>query len=413
MSEMRSRTRTRTDWSVLGVLTGVNPWTRALLALAQRIEFGRLSLVLPDGTNRVFTGKQHLDVRAVLNVRRPEVIRKVLLGGATGFGEAYIDGDWDTPDLSALLKLILVNEPILGKQAQGVGAVLWLDRLRHRLRANTHWGSRRNIAFHYDLGNDFYELWLDPSMTYSSAVFYSKEQSLEAAQDAKNRQLAKLLDLKTGHEILEIGCGWGGFAVMAARDYGCRVTAVTLSRKQQDYARKRLHEAGLAERADVRLQDYRHVTGTYDRVASIEMLEAVGEKYWSTYFDVVRDRLKPSGVAGLQVITIEDSRFEQYRHGTDFIQRHIFPGGMLPSPAILKRQIDDARLRLTDMVAFAKSYAETLGIWQRRFQHAWPQIRDLGFDGRFKRMWEFYLAYCEAGFRTGSIDVGQYRIVRN
>ncbi len=411
MSDTKSRART--DWSVLAVLTGLNPWTGALMALAQRIEFGQLSLVLPDGTNRVFSGNRHLDVRAVLNIRRPEAVRRLLLGGTTGFGEAYIAGDWDTPDLSALLKLALVNEPILGKQVQGLGPMLWLDRLRHRLRDNTQKGSQRNIAFHYDLGNDFYELWLDPGMTYSSAVFNAPEQSLEAAQDAKNRQLARLLDLKPGHEVLEIGCGWGGFAVMAARDYGCRVTAITLSREQQDYARNRLREAGLSDRVDVRLQDYRDVTGTYDRIASIEMLEAVGEAYWSTYFDTVRDRLKPSGIAGLQVITIEDSRFEQYRGGTDFIQRHIFPGGMLPSPSILSRQIADAGLRLTETVAFAESYADTLGIWQRRFQHAWPRIKDLGFDGRFKRMWEFYLAYCEAGFRTGSIDVAQYRIVRD
>ena len=410
MSDTKSRTRF--DWSVLGVLAGVNPWTGALLALAQRIEFGQLSLVLPDGTNRVFTGNRHLDVRAVLNIRRPDAVRKVLLGGTTGFGEAYINGDWDTPDLYSLLKLTLVNEPILGSQVQGVGVVMWLERLRHRLRANTQRGSERNIAFHYDLGNDFYEMWLDPSMTYSSAVFNSPQQSLESAQETKNRQLAKLLDLQTGQAVLEIGCGWGGFAAMAARDYGCRVTAITLSREQQDYARKRLQEAGLSDRVDVRLQDYRDVTGTYDRIASIEMLEAVGEEYWSTYFDVLRDRLKPSGVAGLQVITIENSRFEQYRHGTDFIQRHIFPGGMLPSPTILSRHIDEAGMKLTDTIPFGESYAETLGIWQRRFQHAWAQIHDLGFDERFKRMWEFYLAYCEAGFRTASIDVGQYRIVR-
>ncbi len=410
MSDTKSRTRF--DWSVLGVLAGVNPWTGALLALAQRIEFGQLSLVLPDGTNRVFTGNRHLDVRAVLNIRRPDAVRKVLLGGTTGFGEAYINGDWDTPDLYSLLKLALVNEPILGSQVQGVGAVMWLERLRHRLRANTQRGSQRNIAFHYDLGNDFYELWLDPGMTYSSALFNAPEQSLEDAQNAKCRQLAELLDLQPGHEVLEIGCGWGGFAAMAARDYGCRVTAITLSREQQDYARKRLHEAGLADRVDVRLQDYRDVKETYDRIASIEMLEAVGEEYWSTYFDVLRDRMTPSGVAGVQVITIEDSRFEQYRHGTDFIQRHIFPGGMLPSPTILSRHIEEAGLKLTDEILFGESYAETLGIWQRRFQHSWPQVGDLGFDDRFKRMWEFYLAYCEAGFRTASIDVGQYRIVR-
>jgi cyclopropane-fatty-acyl-phospholipid synthase len=284
--------------------------------------------------------------------------------------------------------------------------------LRHLARRNTRRGSRRNIAFHYDLGNDFYALWLDPGMTYSSAVFDAAGQSLQDAQDAKYRRLAESLDLKPGHHVLEIGCGWGGFAMTAARDYGCRVTAITLSGEQRRYAEERVRRAGLSDRIEVRLQDYRDVTGRFDRIASIEMFEAVGEERWPIFFNTVRERLKPGGVAGLQVITIEDGRYEAYQRSADFIQRYIFPGGMLPSPSALAAAIDRAGLTLNNVFAFGPSYAETLAAWQGRFQRAWPQIRQLGFDGRFKRLWEFYLAYCEAGFRAGAIDVAHYRIER-
>jgi cyclopropane-fatty-acyl-phospholipid synthase len=223
---------------VFGIDKIVSPWTRVFVSLAKKMRVGQLSLVLPDGSNTVFSGSSRSDIRAVLNLHRPEAVRKVLLGGARGFGEAYMDGDWDTPDLSALLKLAHANEPSLGAQAEGVAVALWIDRLRHRLRANSRWGSRRNIAYHYDLGNGFYRHWLDPSMTYSSGLFHAGDESLESAQRAKYRRLADMLDLRPGQRILEIGCGWGAFAVMAARDYGCHVTAITLSKRQLDHGRR-------------------------------------------------------------------------------------------------------------------------------------------------------------------------------
>jgi cyclopropane-fatty-acyl-phospholipid synthase len=352
-------------------------------------------------------------LRAVLDVKNPALLlQRVARKGANGFAEAYVEGEWDSPDLVAILQIALENEPALGRLVRGFGLARGLDRLRHLARSNTRRGSRRNIAFHYDLGNEFYALWLDPGMTYSSAVFDAAGQSLQDAQDNKYRRLAENLDLRPGHHVLEIGCGWGGFATMAARDYGCRVTAITLSEQQLRYAGDRVRRAGLADRVEVRLQDYRDVAGQFDRIASIEMFEAVGEERWPVFFDTLRERLKPGGVAGLQIITIEDGRFEQYRRSADFIQRHVFPGGMLPSPSALAREIDRAGLTINDVFAFGPSYAETLAAWQRRFQRAWPRIRQLGFDDRFKRLWELYLAYCEAGFRAGAIDVAHYRIER-
>jgi cyclopropane-fatty-acyl-phospholipid synthase len=286
----------------------------------------------------------------------------------------------------------------------------WLDRLRHRLRPNSRRGSRHNIAAHYDISNAFYGCWLDGAMTYSSALFRDGGETLEAAQLAKYHNLAHLLGLKPGQHVLEIGCGWGAFAIIAAKDYGCRVTAVTLSREQQAFAVQRVRAEGLESRVEVRLQDYRDVDGVFDRIASIEMFEAVGEAFWPAYWGVVRQRLKPGGVAALQVITIADDRFARYRRGADFIQCHVFPGGMLPSPSALRAEIAAAGLTLTDEERFGASYARTLEIWRQRFEAAWPEIRAHGFDERFRRLWLYYLAYCEAGFRTAAIDVAQYRI---
>jgi cyclopropane-fatty-acyl-phospholipid synthase len=250
-------------------------------------------------------------------------------------------------------------------------------------------------------------------MTYSSALFTSLDETLEDGQRAKYRHLATLLDLKAGQEVLEVGCGWGAFALMAAREYGCRVTGITLSREQAAFARQRVAEEGLADRIDIRYQDYRDVTGRYDRIASIEMFEAVGERYWPRFFHLLDGWLKPGGVAAMQVITIEEARFPAYRRNTDFIQHYIFPGGMLPTPTALRREIGKAGLRPTAMVSFGSSYGRTLKLWHQAFQGNWPRIRELGFSERFKRMWEYYLAYCEAGFRAGSIDVGQWRIERS
>ncbi|HYN39432.1 MAG TPA: cyclopropane-fatty-acyl-phospholipid synthase family protein, partial [Rhodospirillales bacterium] len=317
---------------------------------------------------------------------------------------------WDSPDLTTLMELAALNEASIGDLAVGSSLVLLIHRLRHRLRENTQRGSRRNISSHYDLGNDFYAHWLDDGMTYSSALFATPEQPLRHAQDAKYGRLADLLDLRADQHLLEIGCGWGGFAERVAAAPGCRVTGVTLSAQQAAFARERVRAAGLEQRVTIQLQDYREVPGRFDRIASIEMFEAVGEAYWPTFFAVLRDRLVSGGIAAMQVITIEEARFGAYRRGADFIQHYIFPGGMLPTVSALSREIGRAGLRLTDRMTFGNSYALTLARWQSRFQKGWPQIRALGFDERFKRTWEYYLAYCEAGFRAGSIDVCQLRI---
>ncbi len=400
------------SWLLAGKSSPADAWTRALLSAAgDRLEVGQCSLLLPNGQARSIEGRRDLGRRVTLTINRGRAVRRLLLGGDVGFAEAYVDGDWDTPDLPAFLEFASLNERALGDAIEGHALLRWLDRIRHRLRPNNRRGSRQNIAAHYDISNAFYAHWLDPSMTYSSAIFAGETQSLEAAQRAKYENLAGLLALSAGQHILEIGCGWGAFAIMAAKQYGCRVTALTLSREQRAFAAERVQAEGLGDVIDVRLQDYREVTGVYDRIASIEMFEAVGEAYWPVYWDIVRQRLTPGGIAALQVITIADDRFERYRRGADFIQCHVFPGGMLPSPTALRASVAAAGLALTHEQTFGPSYAQTLALWRQRFEASWPSIRAQGFDERFRRLWLYYLAYCEAGFRTAAIDVGQYRII--
>ena len=387
-------------------------WSQGFIRLATRIAAGQLSVVFPNGSRRTFAGSTHGGPRAVLRINRSRTLRRLAFGGDIGFAEAYIDGDWESPDLAALLELALANEAHAGEFEPGPVQRL-VNGIRHRLRRNTPGGSRRNIAYHYDLSNAFYRLWLDEGMSYSSALFEADDQPLADAQAAKNRRLAAMLGLQPGQRVLEIGCGWGGFAIMAARDYGCRVVAITLSRAQRDYAQDRVRVAGLSDRVEIRLQDYRDVRGRFDRVASTEMFEAVGERYWPLFFRLLGERLEDGGVAALQVITIDEQRFQTYRRRPDFIQKYIFPGGMLPSPSALRDQVRASGFRLDDEFTFGAAYARTLAEWQRRFQRAWTDIEALGFDQRFKRMWEYYLAYCEAGFRAGSIDVGQFRLVKS
>jgi cyclopropane-fatty-acyl-phospholipid synthase len=284
----------------------------------------------------------------------------------------------------------------------------------HRLRPNTRKGSRKNIAEHYDLGNDFYAEWLDPSMTYSSALFEGGINDLQAAQIQKYRRLCRSLELRPGMTVLEIGCGWGGFAEIAAGEFGAHVTGITLSKEQLAYAQARMETAGLSDKVTLKLQDYRDTRGTFDRIASIEMFEAVGEEYWPIYFQTVRDRLAPGGRAGIQVITIADRFFADYRKTADFIQRYVFPGGMLPSPTRLAEEIASAGLKLGEQFWFGKDYAETLNRWNAVFQTKWEKISGLSaqYDSRFKRLWEFYLGYCEVGFKAGWTDVGQIVIQR-
>jgi len=382
------------------------------VSVASRLSVGRMTVVMPDGATYELSSNTAEGPHAVLYVRRYRALSRFVTEGDLGFIESYLDGDWDSPEISNIVELALLNAA-----SWDAGALQnFFHKLKHRvghwLRGNSRRGARRNIAAHYDLGNDFYAQWLDPTMTYSSAVFSDTKQSLPDAQIDKYRRIAQMLELKPEHRLLEVGFGWGGFAEYAIKHHGCRVTGLTLSKEQLKYASERLQKAGLSDRVDLRLQDYRDVAGTFDRVASIEMFEAVGESHWPRYFSMIRDRLVAGGTAALQIITIAEQNFENYRKNPDFIQSYIFPGGMLPSRQILSEKVQQAGLKLADTSMFGLSYARTLRLWRDRFLDAWPAIGPLGFDERFRRMWEMYLAYCEGGFRAKTIDVGQFKIVR-
>ena len=372
---------------------------------------GDVTFVTPDG-RALRLRSDAGGPSAIIRIRNFRFIRRALMAGDIGFAEAYAAGEWETPDLTAVLSVFSLNFQNLTHVTEGNPFVGVLNFLGHVLNANSRKGSRRNIHAHYDLGNAFYSRWLDPSMTYSSARYQNGADSLEAAQKEKYGALARRMSLSADHHVLEIGCGWGGFAEFAAGEIGARVTGITISKEQHDFARRRMFEAGLAERADIQLIDYRDVTGVFDRVASIEMFEAVGEKYWPTYFQTVHDRLKPDGRAGLQIITIQDELFEGYRRRADFIQRYIFPGGMLISESRLRQETGRAGLAWSEPDRFGLDYAATLAIWKQRFGAAWDEIRRLGFDERFRSIWEFYLSYCEAGFRTSRTDVIQIGLAR-
>ncbi|NJC42337.1 cyclopropane-fatty-acyl-phospholipid synthase [Brevundimonas alba] len=383
-----------------------------LRLLASNWTFGRLTVLLPGGARHVLEGTEP-GPAATFDVHNYRFAGRVFASGDIGFAEGYMAGEWDTPNLAVLIEALARNQDNFRRLTGGhpvMKAVHWLS---HRMNRNSRSGSRKNIHAHYDIGNAFYAAWLDPSMTYSSARFSRLDMTLEAAQREKYAALARSMDLRRGQSVLEIGCGWGGFAEFAAREVGARVTGITISREQFDFARQRLFNAGLSEKADIQLIDYRDVTGRFDRVASIEMFEAVGEEYWPAYFGKIHDVLEPGGRAGLQIITIEDAVFEGYRRRTDFIQKYIFPGGMLPSERALQPVVTAAGLSWRTVDRFGQDYADTLRLWDERFQAAWDGIRAAnGFDERFRRLWRFYLAYCEAGFRIGRTDVIQLGLSR-
>lgn len=326
----------------------------------------------------------------VLHRWRP--LWRLAVGGDLGLAESYRQGEWSSPDLAALLELGVRNEAGWGRALQASLPARLLARLFHLRRANTRRGSRQNISFHYDMGNDFYAQWLDPDMLYSSAIYGTGQESLEQAQQAKLARIATLLAPRAGERVLEIGCGWGALAIALARDTGASVTGLTLSSEQLRHARQRVHEEALTEHIDLRLQDYRDVEGQFDHIVSIEMLEAVGERYWPAYFQTLKERLRPGGRAVVQVITIADAQFEQYRSTTDFIQRYIFPGGMLPSPSRLRQALANAGLALQAAETFGPSYATTLAEWRHRFLSTWPTIEPLGFDAPFRRLWSITCA---------------------
>lgn len=372
---------------------------------------GALSITFPDG--RTVSFGSGAGERASLTVRDWRFGKRVLTNGDIGFAEGFMAKEWETDDLPQLLTLLANNVERFARLFSGGVLGKAVNWVRHLRRANTRAGSRKNILAHYDLGNRFYETWLDRTMTYSSARFdKSLIADLEAGQVAKYRALAEQLELKASDHVLEIGCGWGGFAEFAAREYGARVTGITISDEQLAYALERMERAGLSDRVEIRRQDYRDVEGQFDKVASIEMFEAVGEQYWPAYFSKIADVLKPGGRAALQIITIDDNLFDKYRQRTDFIQRYVFPGGMLASVERLKEETAKAGLGWRKMEAFGQSYAQTLHAWADRFSAKWREISALGFDERFKQLWLFYLGYCEAGFRTGRTDVIQLALAK-
>jgi cyclopropane-fatty-acyl-phospholipid synthase len=389
-----------------------NVLVQKAISVVSRLRVGRFTVILPDGAEYELSSNAAEGPHAEVHIRRWRAVRRFVTEGDFGFVESYLDGDWDSPEISNVIELACLNVDTWNADTMQNLFHKLKHRFGHFLRGNSKSGARKNIAAHYDLGNSFYAHWLDPSMTYSSALFSDTSQPLSEAQTEKYRRIATLLDLKPDHRVLEVGFGWGGFAEYAAKHHGCRVTGLTLSKEQLAYAGQRLQQAGLSERVDFRLQDYRDVTGSFDRIASIEMFEAVGEAHWSRYFDMLRDRLVSGGSAALQIITIDGSRFENYRRNPDFIQSYIFPGGMLPSLDVLKSHFNQAKLDLSDAMMFGPSYARTLKIWRDRFLAKWSEIAPLGFDERFRRMWELYLAYCEGGFRARAIDVGQFKLVR-
>ncbi len=383
----------------------------AFKVLSQNWGEGSLEVALPGGRQMTIHGPQPGPTARMI-INDYSFVRRVAASGAIGFAESYVAGQWDTPDLPLLLEVFSMNFDRLQRLVDGNPLMRAIHGLKHALRRNTRKGSRHNIHAHYDLGNAFYGAWLDEGMTYSSALYSAPNQPLPRAQEAKYAALAQSMGLEASHSVLEIGCGWGGFAEYAAARVGAKVTGVTISQAQYDFARKRLFEQGLAERAEIKLIDYRDVQGRFDRIASIEMFEAVGEAYWPTYFAKVRDLLKPGGRAGLQIITIKDELFEDYKRQADFIQKYIFPGGMLPSETRLRQEIAGAGLTWQGATRFGQDYARTLAEWAERFQAQWSTIAPLGFDERFRRLWLFYLGYCEAGFRTRRTDVIQLSLAR-
>jgi len=368
---------------------------------------GSLTIDLPSRRRILLTGDQS-GHNAHVAVHRWRALPRIALGGDAGFADALGAGECSSHDLKTLLLWGIDNSGANG--SVGDPHLTWhvIARLRHRLRANTRRNSRRNIAAHYDLGNAFYSAWLDEELNYSSGIYDTTESTLEEAQKAKLDRVADLLELECGESILEIGCGWGALAELLVGKHRCHVTGLTLSAEQLDYARRRL--SAFDGRSDLRLQDYRDATGTFDRIVSVEMMEAVGEAFWPAYFTKIASSLSRNGTAVLQVITIDEDRFDDYRRRPDFIQMSIFPGGMLPTKSIITAQVERAGLAVERSEYFGTSYARTLADWRLRFDRAWPSIKALGFDERFRRLWDYYLVYCEAGFEAGWVDVGLYQI---
>ena len=391
--------------------TGLPRYFVPVFDLISRMPRGRLDLVLPDGRRFRAEGKAPGYV-AELHIHNLDLFGRLIREGDLGFCEAYMDGWWSTPDLMAFMDLVHDEAEEIYDGFPGQKLVRAYEKLRFWLQGNSRRQARKNISYHYDLGNEFYGLWLDETMTYSSAKFDSGQEGLEAAQTQKYASMVDQMGVVPGDHVLEIGCGWGGFAEYAAKERGLKVTGLTISKEQHDYAVDRIAKAGLSDMVDIKLQDYRDEAGVYDGIASIEMFEAVGEKYWPVYFNALRDRLKPGKNATLQIITVQHRRWHVYKRGVDFIQKYIFPGGMLPSPVVLRQEIEKAGLSVARSIEFGESYSQTLRRWHEVFNAKWDKVAHLGFDDRFRRMWNFYLTSCAGTFHSGNCDVTQITVTR-
>jgi len=392
--------------NVVASLPDVPKLVQFAFKFGSNLRRGTLDVTLPDG-RVVRCGGLEPGPAAQMTIHSYGFAWRLARSGDIGIAEAYLRREWDTPNLTQFLYIFCVNHDLIQTMLGNNPLARFVQLVRHWLNRNTKRQARRNIYAHYDIGNSFYSAWLDPSMTYSSALFEDGTNDLTAAQHNKYRRLAEAINLQPGQTVLEIGCGWGGFAEYAAKNYDVKVVGLTISTEQRDFAQKRMQAAGLSDKVEIRFQDYRDERGQYDRIASIEMIEAVGEQFWPQYFTQLRDRLVPGGFAGIQAITIQDKFFNAYRREVDFIQRYVFPGGMLPSPQVLKSLGDKFGVPVIRERIFGEDYAKTLATWRDNFRAAWPNLMPLGFDERFRRLWEYYLAYCEAGFLSGNIDVRQ------
>jgi cyclopropane-fatty-acyl-phospholipid synthase len=382
-----------------------------ILSIVQSLQFGSLVIVLPDGRKFIAEGSNP-SPQAEWHIHNPSIFARMLREGDLGFADGYLEGWWSSPNLQVFMDLIHAGNEQMYDGFPAIGLLRFYEKMRFWLQSNTRLQAQRNVSYHYDLGNEFYALWLDETMTYSSALFQSDQQSMVSAQTAKYASMIDQMGVDPGGHILEIGCGWGGFAAYAAQERGLRVTGLTISKEQIAFAQDRIKRLGLDHLVDFKLQDYRDETGLYDGIASIEMFEAVGERYWPIYFNTVRCSLKPGARATLQIITVQDQRFEMYRKSVDFIQKYIFPGGMLPSSAVLHDHIAQAGLAGIKSIEFGQSYSQTLRQWHSSFNCKWDQVAQLGFDDRFRRMWNLYLTSCAAAFENGYCEVSQITIAK-
>ena len=385
----------------------INKYNKNLINKYFYIKEGLLKLILPD-KSEVNLGNNNSNFRAELYIRSWKTFNRVIKEGSIGFAEAYINSEASSPDISKVIQLFSINREYNKNIIHGNIIYNYYNYIKHRLRSNSKPGSKKNIAYHYDLGNDFYSTWLDSSMTYSSAIFNKNQSNLKLAQKNKYENLCNITKIKAGDKILEIGCGWGGFSEYAAKNYGAKVTGITISKKQAEYATKRIFTAGLSDLVEIKIIDYRDIMSKYDKIISIEMFEAVGEKYWSIFFRKLHDSLMDNGLIGMQLISIKDELYSSYKYKSDFIQKYIFPGGFLPSIHALSQVTNNNGLNMKIKKSFAKDYAKTISIWRKSFLSNWKFIsKEEHFNENFKRMWEYYLSYCEAGFLSGTTDVHQ------